>query len=449
MKKNILVILLSFILFGCSNGLHRNPVPSHLEVNDGLLSSKTLRHWGDIPYSVEQYVFDEKLRSATFDKNLIVDEAGNIKPQHFLTISGGGANGAYGAGLINGMTESGKRPEYRMVTGISTGAILGLYAFLGEDYDHKLREFYTELSDQDLYETRYIWQIFSSSSLLNTARFEKLVRDEVDRELIDKVKKEYLRGRTFLVKTTNLDVQRPVIWNMGEIAMHDTEEAVRLFQSVLIASASIPGVFEPVLIRFNINGVIYDELHVDGGVIAQAFFIPENMDVEEMTSVEDKQLTQLGINLPESRVSHTWMINNSRIGAIWEPTQPTLTNISSRSISTMIKYQGRNNINNIYHQSNLIGSTFNYSYIDHRIPDTPQDAPFSKEYMQHMYCYGYVQGLSDKHWHSQLPDYSKMKNIEPWYDLQARIESFNWNVIQPGLAESINRCILDLNSINR
>ncbi|AJR08430.1 patatin-like phospholipase family protein [Photobacterium gaetbulicola] len=447
MNKEIIAFLLSAFLIGCTSDLQRNPAPAHLNMDYGLFNSKTLRHWGDTPFSIEQYVFDEKLRSNTFDKNIIVDEAGNFRAQHYLTISGGGANGAYGAGLLNGLSASGKRPEYRMVTGISTGAIIGLYAFLGEEYDHKLRDFYTQLSDQDLYQTRYVWEIFSSSSLLNTARFEKLVREEIDRDLLDKVKEEYLRGRTFLVKTTNLDAQRPVIWNMGEIAMHDTKEAERLFQSVIIASASIPGIFEPVLIPMHINGVQYDELHVDGGVIAQAFFIPENMDVEEFASIEDRYFTKLGIDLPEERESHIWMINNSRIGAIWEPTQPSLTNITGRSISTMIKYQGRSNLTNIYQQSQLIGASFNFSYIDHRIPDAPSEAPFSKQYMQYMYCYGYAQGLSDNHWKSDLPNYSQFQSIESWNNSFSDIEYFNWERIEPGLTGKINECLLRLNEI--
>lgn len=432
------------LLTACSSNLQRNAPPIQIRTADS--GSETIRIWGDQRLSTEQFLAVESTRYDTFDSSLVIDENGQLKPQHHLTISGGGANGAYGAGLLNGLSDSGNRPEYRLVTGISTGAILGLYAFLGESYDDRIKDFYTQLSDADLYETRSIWQFFSSSSLLNTSKFEQIVREEIDRDLLDAVKEQHLRGRTLLVKTTNLDAQRAVIWNMGAIALLDSTQAEHLFESVIIASASIPGIFEPVLIPIEINGETYDELHVDGGVVAQVFFIPEDFDIDQYPSPEKQHLSELGVELPEKTENHIWIINNSRIGATWKPVEPKVTEIMGRSISTMLTYQNRTNLNQIYQQSSLTHSSFNLSYIEQSIPDAPEDSPFNKDYMQQMYCYGYTQGLKPDHWVNQPPSTDEIQaNVSTKKDIDVGIRGFNWDSIEIGLTATISRCVKDLN----
>ncbi len=433
-------VLSIFLLTACSSNLHRAAPP--FPVDTSANPAETYRVWGDQRISTDQFLAVESVRYETFDRSLLIDEDGNLKPQHHLTISGGGANGAYGAGLINGLSDSGNRPEYRLVTGISTGAILGLYAFLGESYDDRIKSFYTQLSDTDLYESRSIWQFLSSPSLLNTSKFEQIVREEIDRDLLNAVKAQYLRGRTFLVKTTNLDAQRAVIWNMGAIALLDTVEAEHLFESVIIASASIPGIFEPVLIPVEIDGEIYDELHVDGGVVAQVFFIPEDFDIDQYPSPEKQHLSELEDEQTKETENHIWVINNSRIGAIWKPVEPKITDIMGRSISTMLTYQNRNNLTQIYQQSSLTNSSFNLSYIEQSIPDAPEDSPFNKGYMQQMYCYGYTQGLNPNHWSKQPPSTGEiLANVGNNQGTHEDIQAFNWDSIEPGLESKINTCV--------
>ncbi|QLE84146.1 hypothetical protein FLM48_03015 [Shewanella sp. Scap07] len=450
MTRTICACLLSLLLIACSSQPERIVAPSQPDSITHLLNDPTIRHWGDVPFTIEQHTNNEAQRQDTFDISLLVDEHNKLKDQHHLTISGGGANGAYGAGLLNGLTHSKTRPEYRLVTGISTGAIIGLYAFLGPDHDDKLTSFYTQLSDKDLYESRYIWQLFSSSSLLNTAAFEARVRSEINRPLLDKVKQQHLRGRTFLVKTTNLDEQRPVIWNMGAIAMHETAEAEQLFEDVILASASIPGIFEPVLIPTLVDGKSFDEMHVDGGVVAQVFFMPEDMDIEAFEQLENHNLSQLGHQNQPRVKNHIWLISNSRIAANWHPTKLSITDIMGRSIATMIKYQGRSNIAKIYQQSQLTNSSFNLSYMDIKVPSGPASAPFDQQYMQHIYCYGYAQGLNGQHWSNRTPDYGKLQTAngklttESLQVNNANISQFNWETVDIGLSAKIATCLKTL-----
>ncbi|WP_394241011.1 patatin-like phospholipase family protein [Vibrio astriarenae] len=444
MIRTLMTCGLVLMVTACSSMPERNAAPANMVATQGVLTDPAIRIWGDVPYSIEQAIINESNRRDSFDLSLIVDEDGQRKPQHHLTISGGGANGAYGAGILNALSDSGERPEYRLVTGISTGAILGLYAFLGEEYDYKIKELYTELSDEDLYDTRYVWQLFNSSSILNTELFSERVRNEVNRELLDKVKHEYLRGRTFLVKTTNLDSQRPVIWNMGAIAMHDSEEAEQLFENVIIASASIPGVFEPVQIPVYDGDQIYDEMHVDGGVISQVFFVPEGVDIGSYSAIEDRLLFKAGLTDLEERTNHIWLINNGRSAATWRATDPSLMAIMARSIATMIKFQSRSNLALIYQQSQEAGSSFNLSFIHNDVPDPASDAPFNREYMRSMYCYGYVQGLDPEHWSHTLPDYDKLQNLHSEIDEDADINTFDWNKVAVGLNAKIKECLMGL-----
>lgn len=445
-EKPIIVCFVILFLASCSIS-DRFAAPPNPDNTNNLFNDTAIRTWGDIPFPIEQHLSTEAKRRHTYDATIVIDELGNPKPQHHLTISGGGANGAYGAGLLNGLTDSGYRPEYRLVTGISTGAIIGLYAFLGKEYDDKLKSFYTQLKDSDLYKTRYIWQLFSSASLLDTSAFEAKVRNEINRELLDKVKQQYLRGRNFLVKTTNLDEQRPVVWNMGAIAMHNTPEAEMLFENVILASASIPGIFEPVLIPVIKDGVVHDEMHVDGGVIAQVFFIPDNIDITEFDRVEQLNLAHHGHVLKDKVESTVWLINNSRIAANWHPTSLSITDIVGRSIATMIKFQGRSNIAKIYKQSLSTNSSFNLSFIASQVPDAPDDAPFDQDYMRSMYCYGYAQGRNHQHWQHNLPDYAKLQNEATALstpDPAVTIADFNWELIETGLSSKINSCLASI-----
>ncbi len=207
------------------------------------------------------------------------DEVGNRfagdRPPTILALSGGGANGAYGAGLIVGWTEHGDRPSFDIVTGVSTGALAAPFAFLGPEWDPQLRHAYTGGGATNLLS----WRSFAGflyPSLFSNKVLRDLVNDNVTPELLQAVAREHARGRRLLVATTDLDSEQTVIWDMGLLATQGDENARALFKEVLVASASIPGVFPPVLIAgLQPDNTVAMEMHVDGGVNTPFLAIPE------------------------------------------------------------------------------------------------------------------------------------------------------------------------------
>jgi hypothetical protein len=188
----------------------------------------------------------------------------------WLAMSGGGADGAFAAGLLNGWTQSGKRPEFSVVTGVSIGALLAPYAFLGPKYDEDMRQSIVSITGADIFEDRP-----TQESFLDTWPLRRFLEKRVTPELVANIAAEHRKGRRLLVVTTNADAGRRVVWDMGAIAEKGDEAAVKLFREVLLASSAIPGFFTPVLIDVEANGKKFQELHIDGSVTSPFFVGPE------------------------------------------------------------------------------------------------------------------------------------------------------------------------------
>lgn len=196
------------------------------------------------------------------------------RPLEVLAISGGGANGAFGAGVLYGWSQRGNRPSFDVVTGISTGALAAPFAFLGKDYDARLKAGYTDGQASDILDFRGLLALFRPS-LFSGRPLEKLVTALIDDSVVAAVASEHKAGRRLLIGTTNLDTQSLTLWNMGALASVGGPAATQLFRSVLIASASIPGVFPPVMIEVESKGRHFFEMHVDGSAISSFFAVPE------------------------------------------------------------------------------------------------------------------------------------------------------------------------------
>jgi hypothetical protein len=178
-----------------------------------------------------------------------------VPPEYILAVSGGGDNGAFSAGLLVGWSESGMRPRFKVVTGISTGALIAPFALLGSDFDAILREIYTTIEQKDIFERRPLLAGLASDALADSAPLEKLISKYLDERIVARLGSEYRQGRALIVITTNLDAGVPVIWNIGAIAESGRPEAAELIRKILLASASIPALFPPVMFNVQVNGV--------------------------------------------------------------------------------------------------------------------------------------------------------------------------------------------------
>jgi predicted acylesterase/phospholipase RssA len=246
------------MLAGCSS-LPRTSYTASDAASSTVLDLDQLRRYADEPAS-------------TFLKTNVSSQAGAVS---YLALSGGGADGAYGAGVLNGWTAAGTRPEFSVVSGVSTGALIAPFAFLGPAHDGTLRDVYTSGVAESLLNTPNILHAVFGSGLFGNTHLRELVARYIGKDMLGAIAAEHAKGRELLIVTTNLDTQRTVIWNMGRIAAIRSTQALNLFRDVMAASASIPVVFPPMLIDAEANGHRFQEMHVDGGVTAPVLTLPE------------------------------------------------------------------------------------------------------------------------------------------------------------------------------
>jgi hypothetical protein len=313
--------------------------------------------------------------------------ARSLPPANFLAVSGGGDNGAFGAGLLIGWTARGDRPQFKVVTGVSTGALIAPFAFLGPSYDGVLRHVYTQVDQSDIFKSRSMLTGFFNDALADTTPLFQLISQYVDDQMLAAIASEYRKGRLLLIGTTDLDAQRPIIWNIGAIAASGRPGALELLRKILLASAAIPAAFPPVLIDVEAD----QEMHVDGGAIAQTFLYPPSVTA--------------GVNLrtgPLARERHAYVIRNGRLDAEWASTDRRTLSIAGRAIDTMIHYSGQNDVYRLQTTTERDGMDFNLAYIgrDFTVEHTEQ---FDPTYMRALFEYGRAQIKNGTAWKKSGP----------------------------------------------
>lgn len=312
----------------------------------------------------------------------------------FLALSGGGDNGAFGAGLLNGWTASGTRPVFKLVTGISTGALIAPFAFLGSDYDDELKDFYTNTKAADIMEARSFMAALTSDAMADTGPLRALLRKSVDRDFLDAIAAEYLKGRELWIATTDLDKQQRYIWNLSLLATSRDPRAMDLFHSLMIASAAIPGAFPPVLIDVEVGADKYQEMHVDGGAMAQVFVYPVGIDFEALAQQNNAV-----------RQRHLYVIRNSRLDPEWAQVERKTLSIAARAIASLIHTQGMGDLYRIFLTARRDKLDFNLAYIPASF-DAPHTTEFDPAYMGALFEVGYELARKGYPWHKSPPGFA-------------------------------------------
>ena len=314
--------------------------------------------------------------------------AGSRKgPLTILALSGGGADGAYGAGFLKGWSESGQRPEFDIVTGSSVGALIAPLAFLGPGYDDRLEAIFTSGATDDLMRIAGVNALVGSGAF-KAGPMKELISKYADDRLIDAVAARYRRGKVLIVATTNLDTQSTTLWNMGEIASSYSPERYDLFRSVLAASAAIPGIFPPVMIPVESGGIMYSEMHVDGGVTSNILAVPESVLTSHAGSLQ-----------PKSRV---FVIVNGKLSPDASYTSDITLSIVARSFQTSVKANTRNAMIATYDFCRRNNWEFNATSIDTSRLTTVDPTGFDTDYMKSLYAYGRAKGHSGRGFQSNL-----------------------------------------------
>lgn len=307
------------------------------------------------------------------------------EPGPWLVLSSGGEDGAFGAGLLAGLSAAGKRPEFSVVTGVSTGALLAPFAFLGSRYDDAMRDAYTRITSADIFEVGA-----TPESFVNTWPLKDLIAKEFTPAMLADIAAEYRRGRRLFVVTTDLDAGRSVVWNMGAIAAHGGDQALNLFRSVLLASTSIPGAFPPVLIDVEANGKKFAEMHVDGGVGGQFFVAP----VALTAATSDYKLPATAL----------YVLINTGLQPDFEVVKRSTPSILTQSVGMAVQVDTRLMLDRAYLLAQRSGIPFKVASIP---PDfaAPSRGAFDPDYMRALFQAGLEQGKSATPFAAAPPPY--------------------------------------------
>ena len=314
---------------------------------------------------------------------------------NLLALSGGGEDGAFGAGLLVGWSEHGSRPEFKIVTGASTGALAAPFAFLGSEYDGALKTIYTETRTQDVVaSSRSLISAVNNEALMDNSALFRSISKHLDAKIIDRIAQEYEKGRLLLVSTTNLDTGRLMIWNIGAIAASGDPRRLDLVRRIMLASAAIPGLFPPVMIDVMLDHAKHQEMHVDGGTVSQVFLYPPSLRLGRILRREDGPRPT------------AYIIRNGRASPTPEKVERKTLAIAGRAIETMIASNGVGDLYRIYTTAQRDHIDFNLALIG---DDFAQSSPgrFDRAYMAKLFDYGVEQGRMGYPWQKAPPGFSR------------------------------------------
>src|ERR1700694_3860265 len=365
-------ILVVSIVAGCSS-LPRTPYTASDAASSRALDLGELRRYADEPASM-------------FLTTSVSVRAG---PVIYLALSGGGADGAYGAGVLNGWTTAGTRPKFTVVSGVSTGGLIAPFAFLGPAYDGTLREVYTSGIAESLLDAPSILNALFGSGLFGNTRLRELVARYVDQDMLVAIAAEHAKGRKLFIVTTDLDTQRTVIWDMGRIATIGSPQALSLFRDVAAASASIPVVFPPMLIDAEANGHRFQEMHVDGGVTAPVLTLPEAFLLRNGAFARGLRM-------------NIYVLINDKVERDFQLVPNSTIDIAARASASVTKTQIRSVLYETYDFARRNNFGFNLTYVDRDVP-SPGSFGFETSYMRSLYQYGYDKARSGDFWTKAPP----------------------------------------------
>ena len=371
---------------GCgSTSTDRTPVkagfsPARLVDPVAQSDSNTLLNWDDLTQVAERIKETHRPKVLPRQKNILV-------------ISGGGAFGAYPAGQLVGWTEAGTRPDFDVITGISTGALIAVFAFAGPEYDPVLRQYYTSVTNEDVYKKKTILRGLLTESLADSTPMRDKIKETTTTEVIARVAAEHRKGRRLYVGTTDLDARRPVIWDMGAIAAENTEGSRELFRMVMLASASIPGFFPPVRIPVTINGEKFVERHVDGGVTSALFVRPPWLPPEDR-----KDPAKCGLY-----GSNLYVMVAGKLYADQEEVRARSLNILGSSVSTLLYTQARDELFKLYFASALTGMNFKLSAVPEDVECKIDSTEFNPEAMSRLFEEGRARAKGKDLWRLTPP----------------------------------------------
>ena len=381
-------------LAGCTT-LARNPVPFDQMRDAEIVGMPSVRS----THGEFQPWIQERMIQTVHDdppENYRANPDGS-RSYDVLALSGGGPNGAFGAGILYGWSNTGTRPTFKIVSGISTGALIAPFAFLGPEYDEQLKKVYTTISTGDVLKLKSVGSAIWGESLADSAPLARQIEKYIDESMLEAVARAYRGGRYLLVGTTNLDVDVLVVWNMGAIADSGHLDSLVLFRKVMLASSSIPAVLPPVMFTVEVDGMLYDEMHVDGNTTNSAFFHGGLIDVQAGRA----QLAKEGIDM---RGGALYIIQSGKLTSTPEHIPRRVGNIIARSLATVLRANRTGDLYRMYVESRKADVGFNYIAIpgDYELTS---NVGFEPDEMKRLFELGVRLGSAGTTWQNAPPGF--------------------------------------------
>ncbi len=388
----LIVVVCACLLSACANRVVHRPLSAAEYQQTDFSAWADERFWGDVaPQDGESDDADPAHSLGKFLPDVVNATRENLSRQSLLAISGGSANGAFGVGILSGWTESGKRPEFAVVTGISTGAMIAPFAFLGSEYDDTLIEIYSSVERDDVFLFRRLTSLFFRSAIADTTPLKRLVETYVTEELVEKIAEENGRDRKLFIVTTHFDAMRPMVWDIGAIAERRGPQAVPLIRQIILASSAIPVLFPPIPIEFDINGREFTELHVDGAVSTQVFAYPAQIRVGRLSGGAGLRLRR-----------DIYVIQNSNDALGYEESSVRVFPIAWRALNGLLTSKINTDVERVYFLASRDGLAFNMV----SIPDSfraDRSSEFEPDYMAELLALGQEIGRTGDFWFDKPP----------------------------------------------
>ena len=318
-------------------------------------------------------------------------------PRHVLALSSGGLYGAYSTGFLAGWTKSGTRPEFDVVTGVSTGALIAPLAFLGPEFDDRSQQLYTGVRAEDVFRIRAWVTIPFKDAVASSAPLRQLIESQVDQEMMDRIAAEHRKGRRLYVGTTNLETRRLVIWDMGAIACRPCPEGCRLFRDVLLASCSVPGMLPPVTFSVESGGRTVSELHGDGGVASQVFVPSVVFRAAAAGTADGPVVPGAGGNL--------YAVVSGKLYPDANPVRRRVLPILGATTETIMYAHCRAELTSLYGQAKLAGMQYHLTSLRQDMPVNAETLmSIDQGEMTKLYAEGLKDGVDGPAWRYAPPD---------------------------------------------
>ena len=394
-RKSISFVVVAVVFLSVSAcSLPRKPVPLERLHEARLLGLPNVRSWGD---RYGAHFHTDLVESVRQEGDSFSSSPEGYRTYNALAFSGGGPNGAFGAGFMYGWTKAGTRPEFKIVTGISAGALMAPFVFAGPEFEQRLGMF-TTMGTMDLLGLTGPISLLWSESLVEAVPLARLLKQYIDDELLAAIANEHNNGRRLYIGTTNIDAEELVIWNMGAIAASGKPKAIELFRKVMRAALAIPGVFPPVYFDVEVDGKMYDELHVDGGVTREVFLYGFMSELNAAAKEFDGKT-------PANKY-RVYVIINGKLAASPKQVTPDLVGLIPRALLSLIKANTLGDLYRIYTVARRDNVDFNYAFIpDDYIPKEKE--PFDPEEMKRLFDLGFNMAVSRYEWHKIPPGLEK------------------------------------------